>query len=67
MADMCKEDEHSKDNREVNVVDSWVDLMMKTLSPHVVNCLVTSGYDSIDVILGMDTVHSSHKNLNSFF
>ena len=32
MADMYKEDEHSKDNPEVNVIDSWVDLMMKNLN-----------------------------------
>ena len=29
--------------------------MMKNLPPYAVNCLATSGYDSIDVILVMDT------------
>lgn len=37
MANMCKEDEHSTDNPEVDVID----LMSKKLPPYVVNCLVT--------------------------
>ena len=39
------------DCKEVDVVA----LMRKKLPPYVVNCLVTSGYDSLEVILGMDT------------
>lgn len=46
-----KEDDHCKNNPEVDVVD----LMRKKLPPYVVSCLVTSGYDSLDVILAMDT------------
>ena len=55
MADVSfqEDGDHSKD--KVETTCNVVDLMKKKLPPYVVSCLVTSGYDSLDVILGTDT------------
>lgn len=64
MADISfqvKEGDHCKDNLETDVVD----LMKKRLPPYVVSCLVTSGYDSLDVILGMDTSENPGNSIET--
>lgn len=62
MADIPQDkDDHCRDTPEVNVVD----LMRKKLPPYVVNCLVTSGYDSLDVILGMDVSESPGNSIET--
>ena len=49
------------DCKEVDVVA----LMRKKLPPYVVNCLVTSGYDSLEVILGMDTSERPRNSIET--
>ena len=52
-----KRDDHY--NPEVDVVD----FMKKKLPPYVVGCLIAAGYDSFDVILGMDTSESPENSI----
>ena len=56
-----KSDDHCKDNLETAVVN----LIEKKLPSYLVSTLVTSGYDSLDVIIGMDTSENTGNSIET--